>query len=140
MDDERNKRTFVFDLADVPVVAHALAVEYGTYIGYDRGKCRRVKELYDLVAEQVPTCARLFDPEDWQEFCRLIADGAAYEVGHERKSWNLSTVEGEAVLKIGDKEWRSRAADLLPGAPALDDLRAFLGEYAPEKPIQAPST
>lgn len=37
MDNKRNTRSFEFDLADLPVVAHALSIECGCYLGIDRG-------------------------------------------------------------------------------------------------------
>ena len=139
MDNGRNRRSFDFDLADLPVVAHALSIECGTYLGVDRAKYRRVKELHDLVAEQVPACSQLFDAEDWQEFCRLIAAGASYEIAHVKKSWRWSSDEGNAVVRIDAKEWHSRPSDLLPDAGILDDLRAFLLDYAPLPPAPAPT-
>lgn len=139
MDNKRNSRSFDFDLADLPVVAHALSIECGSYLGVDRAKYRRVKELHDLVAEHVPGCSRLFEAEDWQEFCRLIAQGASYEVGHVRRSWGWSSEEGTAVVRIGQREWRSRQANLQPGDEILDELRVFLADYAPVAPAACDS-
>lgn len=104
----------------------------------DRAKYRRVKELHDLVAEHVPDCSNLFQAEDWQEFCRLIARGEALEVAHARRSWGLSSEEGAAVVRIGDRNWRSRQSDLQPGDAVLNELRAFLEEYAPVAQAAAP--
>ncbi len=139
MDNKRNTRSFDFDLADLPVVAHALSIECGSYLGVDRAKYRRVKELHDLVAEHVPECSKLFEAEDWQEFCRLISQGTAFEVAHVRRSWGWSSEEGSAVVRIGDKEWRSRRSDLDPADEVLSELRGFLEDYAPVAPALSSS-
>lgn len=139
MDNKRNTRSFDFDLADLPVVAHALSIECGSYLGVDRAKYRRVKELHDLVAQHVPGCSQLFDAEDWQEFCRLIAQGAVFEVAHARRSWGWSSEEGAAVVRIGAREWRSRQSNLGPDDQILTDLRVFLEDYAPVAPTASRS-
>jgi len=139
MDNKRNSRSFDFDLADLPVVAHALSIECGCYLGIDRAKYRRVKELHDLVAEQVPGCSALFEAEDWQEFCRAISQGASYEVAHVRRAWGWSSEEGTGVVRIGKREWRSRRSDLLPDDETLNELRIFLEDYAPVAPTSSSS-
>lgn len=138
MDNARNKRSFEFDLADIPVLAHALSIECGTWLGYDRAKYARAKELHDLVVGQVPACSEHFAADDWQDFCRRISAGAAYEVVHRRRGLKWDSTEGEIVVRIGDKEWRSHRSDHAPEAAAIAELRAFLDEYGPMEPVAGP--
>lgn len=138
MDNARNKRGFEFDLADIPMIAHALSIECGTWLGYDRATYVRAKELHDLVAKQVPSCSKHFNSEDWQDFCRRISAGAAYEVVHKPRAWRWDSTDGEIVVRIEDKEWRSRRSDYPPGAEAIAELRAFLEEYAPMEALAGP--
>lgn len=138
MDNARNKRRFEFDLADIPMLAHALSIECGTWLGCDRAKYVRAKELHDLVAAEVPACSKHFDADDWQDFCRRISAGAAYEIVHQRRSWSWDSPDGEIVVRIEDKEWRSHRSDHPPEAEAIAELRAFLEEYAPMEPVAGP--
>lgn len=88
MDNKRNKFTIEYDIADLPMVVHALAIARNTAMmcGHTVAK-ERLEHLRKIVDGLVPPAARVFDDQVWCEICLAIYDSPEWSVDIARPNW-----------------------------------------------------
>lgn len=130
------KRTLEFELADAPMLAHALQIEATTaWMSRKHDVKNRLMMYHALIEKNVAKAALLFDGEDWAEIGMALRNAETFMVTIEKRSWEESFntwYGGVLVVLIEERRWCADTfTPFLPGAPEVLTVHAALSEIAP---------
>lgn len=134
-DNKRLKATLEFDIADAPMLVHAMQIAACTAMMCGHKDAQKKLDAYKQVfAQLAPPEAKFFDEEEWAEMGLALLTAASYHVTIAEPKWHRGHwwSTGFIQVNIDDREFSGSAASQLKrGAAEIEAIFKALGELAP---------
>lgn len=138
MSNKANKRTFEYDLADAPMIAHAFAIAASTAMlcGHQNAK-EKFKAYRAIIRQFVPPEADIFDEEVIGEIGIALVKAETFHVTVINPSWRKDERLYDCVIAVyvGKRCWTSNSLStkkkINPGSPLIKKVFDYIQELAP---------
>jgi hypothetical protein len=143
MSDNMRKVTLEFDVCDLPMLAHAMAIARNTALMCSAPKAKaRAEEIRQQFEALIPEAARVFDDGfgfSWSEIGQalLTHEGDDVSVAVEPPDWRKDRwwdEKGYIVVRVGAKSWKSEDNRHPVGGDAVKAVAALVEELRPLAP------
>lgn len=138
MDNGRRKLVLEFDEMDAPMILHALRIGATTAMmcGHPDAKIR-LNKYCEFVKQFIPPAAQLFGEEEWGEIGIAMDGQTEFTVflapltWRETEYWNPKYSEGQIVVRVGRRAWRSNDSNFRQGDERVQLVLDTLNQLAP---------
>jgi hypothetical protein len=134
-DNKRLKGTLEFDIADAPMLVHAMSIAACTAMMCGHKDAQKKLDAYKKVfAQFAPPEAAFFDEETWAEMGGALLTAKSFHVTVTEPKWNRNHwwSQGYIEVTIDDRRFGGGAANQIKrGGPEIEAIHNALAQLAP---------
>jgi hypothetical protein len=134
-DNKRLKGTLEFDIADAPMLVHAMQIAACTAMMCGHRDAQKKLDAYKAIFQQfAPPEAKFFDEEEWAEIGMALMTAKTFHVTIAEPRWNRSHwwSSGYVQVIVDEREFSGAAgSDLKRGAAEIEAIYNALAQLAP---------